>query len=77
MDLLDVEPDMRLPLPAAQHKVIHLLRTGTGSLQDPALSDALDHLQPERGQTTAQLSITPPFASVKNNWSLEAKKAVS
>lgn len=45
MDLLDVEPHVGLPLPAAQHQVIHLFRTGARSLQHPALGDALNHLQ--------------------------------
>lgn len=44
VDLLDVQPHVGLPLPAAQHQVVDLLRTGAGPLQHSALSDALDHL---------------------------------
>lgn len=49
VDLLDVQPHVGLPLPAAQHQVIHLLGTGAGSLQHSALRDAFNHLQ----ETTA------------------------
>jgi len=44
MDFFDVEPHVRLPLPTAQHQVIHFLGTCARSLQDSALSDALNHL---------------------------------
>ena len=47
MDLLDVESRVGLSLPAAQHQVVHLLGAGAGSLQHPALGDALDHLGTE------------------------------
>lgn len=45
VDLFDVEPHVGLALPAPQHQVVQLLRTGTGSLQDATLRDALDHLR--------------------------------
>lgn len=45
VDLLDVEPHVGLPLPAAQHQVVHLLGTGARPLQHTALRDALDHLR--------------------------------
>lgn len=45
VDLLDVQPHVRLPVPAAQHQVVDLFRASTGSLQHAALCDALDHLQ--------------------------------
>lgn len=45
MDLLDVQPHVGLPLPAAQHQVVDLFRTGAGPLQHAALGDALNHLQ--------------------------------
>lgn len=47
VDLLDVQPHVGLPLPAAQHEVVHLLGAGAGPLQHAALGDALDHLQGE------------------------------
>lgn len=49
VDLLDVQPHVGLPLPAAQHQVVDLLRTGAGPLQHSALSDALDHLEENIG----------------------------
>jgi len=52
VDLLDVQPHVGLPLPAAQHQVIHLFRTCTRPLQHSALRDALDHLQETAGQCT-------------------------
>lgn len=54
VDLLDVQPHVRLPVPAAQHQVVDLFRAGTGSLQHAALRDALDHLQEERGKNRAR-----------------------
>lgn len=50
VDLLDVQPHVGLPLPAAQHQVIHLFRTSAGPLQHPALRDALNHLRGGRQQ---------------------------
>lgn len=47
VDLLDVQPHVGLPLPAAQHEVVHLLGAGAGPLQHAALGDALNHLQGE------------------------------
>lgn len=44
VDLLDVQPHVGLPLPAAQHQVVHFFRTGAGPLQHTALGDALNHL---------------------------------
>lgn len=52
VDLLDVQPHVGLPLPAAQHQVVHLFRTGAGPLQHAALGDALDHLQDTRWKYT-------------------------
>lgn len=45
MDLLDVQPHVRLSLPAAQHQVVNLLGTGARPLQYTALGDALNDLQ--------------------------------
>lgn len=45
MDFFDVKPHVGLPLPTAQHQVIHFLGARARSLQDSALSDALNHLQ--------------------------------
>lgn len=63
VDLLDVQPHVRLPVPAAQHQVVDLFRAGTGSLQHAALRDALDHLQEERGgkQGTSACMLTTRF----------------
>lgn len=48
MDFFDVKSHVGLPLPAAQHQVVHLLGTGPGPLQHPALGDTLDHLRGEK-----------------------------
>ena len=55
VDLLDVQPHVGLPLPAAQHQVVHLFRTGAGPLQHAALRDALNHLRDTRGRYTSDL----------------------
>jgi len=44
MDFSDVEPNVRLPLPTAQHQLIYFLGARARSLQDSTLSDALNHL---------------------------------
>lgn len=44
-DLLDVQPLLGLPLPAAQHDIIHLLGADSGPLQNTTLGDALDDLE--------------------------------
>lgn len=49
VDLLDVQPLLRLPLPAPKHDVVHLLGADPGPLQDAALGDALDDLK-KRGE---------------------------
>lgn len=56
MDFFDVEPHVRLPLPTAQHQVIHFLGACARSLQDSALSNALNHLQEITKKGSAQLS---------------------
>lgn len=55
MDFFDVEPHVRLPLPTAQHQVIHFLGACARSLQDSALSDALNHLKEITSKGSAQL----------------------
>lgn len=45
LNVLNVEPLLWLPLPTAQHHIIHFLGTEPGSLQHPTLRDALYHLQ--------------------------------
>lgn len=45
MDFFDVKSHVGLPLPAAQHQVVHLLGTGPGALQHPALGYTLYHLR--------------------------------
>lgn len=62
VDLFDVQPHVGLPLPAAQHQVIHLFRTGTRPLQHTALGDALNHLQDTRWQCDDK------FPSVTKGW---------
>lgn len=52
VDLLDVQPHVGLPLPAAQHQVVDLFRTGAGPLQHAALGDALNHLQGDSNEST-------------------------
>lgn len=48
LNVLNVQPLLRFPLPAAQHDVVDLLGTDPWPLQDTALGDALDHLHRER-----------------------------
>lgn len=48
LNVLDVEALLWLPLPAAQHHIVYLLWTKPGALQDPALSDTLNHLDGQR-----------------------------
>ncbi len=55
VDFFDVESHVRLPLPAAQHQVIHLFGARTRSLQHPALCDTLDHLQ-EAAETRSRVT---------------------
>lgn len=50
LNVLNVQSLLRFPLPAAQHDVIHLLRTNPRPLQNPALGYALNNLQSKRGQ---------------------------
>lgn len=45
VDLLDVQPLLGLPLPAAQHDVVHLFGADPGPLQHTTLGDALDDLK--------------------------------
>lgn len=47
LNVLNVQPLLRLPLPAAQHDVVHLLGTNPWPLQNPTLGYALDNLQRE------------------------------
>lgn len=58
LNVFDVEALLGLPLPAAQHHVVDLLGTEPGALQDPALSDALDHLE-GRGHSVTQQAVFP------------------
>ena len=50
VDLLDVQPLLRLPLPAPQHDIIHLFGADSGPLQNTALGDALNDLEKRREQ---------------------------
>lgn len=55
VDFFDVESHVGLPLPAAQHQVIHLFGASTRSLQHPTLCDTLDHLQ-EAAETRSRVT---------------------
>lgn len=48
LNVLNVQPLLRLPLPAAQHDVVNLLGTNPGPLQNPTLGYALDDLRRRR-----------------------------
>lgn len=48
LNVLDVEALLWLPLPTAQHHVIHLLGAEPGALQHSPLRNALDHLLKEK-----------------------------
>lgn len=45
VDILNIQPLLRLPLPAPQHDIIYLFWADSGSLQDAALGDALNDLR--------------------------------
>lgn len=45
LNVLNVQSLLRFPLPAAQHDVVHLLRTNPRPLQNPTLGYALNNLQ--------------------------------
>lgn len=45
VDILNIQPLLRLPLPAPQHDIINLFWADSGSLQDAALGDALNDLR--------------------------------
>lgn len=65
LNVLNVQPLLRLPLPAAQHDVVHLLGTNPRPLQDPTLGYALDNLQREkRGSGVRRAMPTDPIAWV-------------
>lgn len=49
LNVLNVQPLLRFPLPAAQHDVIDLLRTNPWPLQNPTLGYALNNLQSRKG----------------------------
>ena len=55
LNVLNVQPLLRFPLPAAQHDVVDLLGADPWPLQDTTLGDALDHLQRE-GNAVSRLS---------------------
>lgn len=59
LNVLNVQPLLRFPLPAAQHDVVHLLRTDPRPLQHPALGYALNNLQRKRSnKERRQFSLT-------------------
>lgn len=45
LNILNVQSLLRFPLPAAQHDVVHLLRTDPRPLQNPTLGYTLNNLQ--------------------------------
>ena len=45
VDLLDVQPLLRFPLPAPQHDIVHLFGADSGPLQNTTLGDALNDLK--------------------------------
>lgn len=49
VDLLDVQPLLRFPLPAPQHDIVHLFGADSGPLQNTTLGDALNDLK-KRGE---------------------------
>lgn len=57
MDLFNVESGVWFSLPASQHQVIHLLWTGSGSLQDTTLGDTLNHLQRVRSERSNKINV--------------------
>lgn len=63
VDLLDVQPLLWVPLPAAQHDIVYLFGTDTGPLQDTTLCNALNDLQERRARelhSKASLGLVPP-----------------
>lgn len=52
VDLLDVEPLLRFPLPAAQHDVVNLLGANSGPFQNSALGNALNDLKERKKKNT-------------------------
>lgn len=65
LNVLNVQPLLRFPLPAAQHDVVHLLRTDPWPLQHPALGYALNDLQRKRSD-----NVRRPFPF---DWCLNGK----
>lgn len=58
LNILNVQSLLRFPLPAAQHDVIHLLRTNPWPLQNPTLGYALNNLQRREGSGVRQTIFT-------------------
>ena len=58
LNVLNVQSLLRFPLPAAQHDVIHLLRTNPCPLQNPTLGYALNNLQRREGSGVRQTIFT-------------------
>lgn len=58
LNVLNVQPLLRFPLPAAQHDVIHLLRANPWPLQNPTLGYALNNLQRREGSGVRQTIFT-------------------
>lgn len=58
LNVLNVQSLLWFPLPAAQHDVIHLLRTNPWPLQNPTLGYALNNLQRREGSGVRQTIFT-------------------
>lgn len=58
LNVLNVQSLLRFPLPAAQHDVIHLLRTNPWPLQNPSLGYALNNLRRREGSGVRQTIFT-------------------
>lgn len=56
LNVLNIEALLWLPLPTAQHHIVHFLGAEPGPLQHPTLRDALYHLQ-KNTDTNISLSI--------------------
>lgn len=58
LNVLNVQPLLRFPLPAAQHDVKHLLRANPWPLQNPTLGYALNNLQRRESSGVRQTIFT-------------------
>lgn len=72
LNVLNVQSLLRFPLPAAQHDVIHLLRTNPRPLQNPTLGYALNNLHRREGSGVRQMIFTDWLL-----WFVHNEKAVT